>query len=187
MGIQDWARRERVDAWLAKGGTALAATERAARSITSAYHDARLAERRPAWLTPAIFSWDSWVRERWAERNESGMVLLNTLQEQALWSSVIGRSEVGEGLLHPRRLAAAAQDAYRLLCGFAPASLKLSARTGWTGDAAIFSEWIGSFEARCREEGLITEGRIALELATRLNQSSFEMKKSCGRLSCGRP
>jgi ATP-dependent helicase/nuclease subunit B len=165
MGTQDRARNARIEAWLNSGGTVLAATERAVRSLVSAYHAARLQQGRTAWLTAAIFPWESWARDRWLERNRAGLMLLNPLQEQALWAQVIGKSLAREGLLHPLRLATAAQQAYRLLCGYSPNSLQASARTGWSGDAAIFSEWMEDFDSRCRREALISSSRLALELA----------------------
>jgi ATP-dependent helicase/nuclease subunit B len=172
MGRQAKARHERIDAWLATGGIVLAANERAARSAASAHHAARQAEGHTAWLTPAIFAWDSWVSDRWLERNRSGLVLLNSLQEQSLWAQVIGKSPLGEGLLHPLRLASAAQEAYRLLCAYAPHALKAPTRTGWSGDAAIFSQWLDEFESRCRRNGLVSGSRLALELASVLQSEA---------------
>jgi len=172
MGQQAKATHARIDAWLAAGGTVLAANERAARSAASAHHAARQAEGRTAWLTPAIFAWDSWVRDRWLERNRSGLVLLNSLQEQSLWAQVIGKSPLVEGLLHPLRLASAAQEAYRLLCAYAPHALKAPTRTGWSGDAAIFSQWLDEFESRCRRNGLVSGSRLALELASALQSQA---------------
>jgi ATP-dependent helicase/nuclease subunit B len=158
-------RGNRVDAWLAEGGLVLTATERAARSVAAAFHEARRNEGHSAWVTPAVKAWDGWIREQWLERDRSGLVLLNPLQEQALWVSVIRNSVAGRGLLHPDRLASAAQRGYRLLCDYAPGSLVAKARGGWTGDSAIFSEWIGDFETRCRRDGLLSASRLGLELA----------------------
>jgi ATP-dependent helicase/nuclease subunit B len=172
MSRQANARHARIDAWLAAGDTVLAANERAARAAASAHHAARQAEGRTAWITPAIFAWDSWVRDRWLERNRSGQVLLNSLQEQALWAQVIGKSPLVEGLLHPLRLASAAQEAYRLLCTYAPHALKAPARAGWSGDAAIFSQWLDEFESRCRRNGLVSGSRLALELASALQNEA---------------
>jgi ATP-dependent helicase/nuclease subunit B len=168
MGRQGNARQARIDAWLEAGGTVVAANERAARSAASAYHAARQAEGRTAWLTPAIFAWDSWVRDRWQERNRPGLVLLNPFQEQSLWAQVIGKSPLGEGLLHPLRLASAAQQAYHLMCAYAPHALNAPTRTGWSGDAAIFSQWLDEFESRCRRNGLVSGSRLVLELASAL-------------------
>jgi probable DNA repair protein len=172
MGTQDQARGARIEIWLAAGGTVLASSERAARSVVTAFHQARRASGLTAWPTPAIFAWESWVQERWQEQNRAGLMLLNPLQEQALWAQVIGESRAAEDLLHPGRLASAAQQAYRLLCGYSPRTLKSSARSGWTGDPAIFSEWLNAFEIRCRREAVISGSRLALELATSLEHGS---------------
>src|SRR5579859_7096115 len=123
MGERERARTKRVERWLANGGIVLAATERAARSAASAFHTARRAEGRAAWATPAIFSLESWVRERWLERNRAGLVMLNPLQEQTLWSRIIRESRIGESLLHPGELAAAAMRAYRLLADYSPGEI----------------------------------------------------------------
>jgi len=168
MGEQARARAERVDKWLAAGGTVVAATERAARSVISAFHAARRAEGRTAWETPAISSWESWVHDRWVERNRAGLVLLNPLQEQEFWSRVIRESSIGSDLLHAGELASAAQQAYRLLANYSPNALTTAARLGWSGDAVAFSKWLAEFEARCRREGLISASRIGLQLADSL-------------------
>ena len=175
---RDKARNARVESWLAKGGTVLAANERAARTLTAAFHAARLAEGRKAWPTPSIFTWDSWVRERWLQRDSkhqdasysAGRMLLNPLQEQSIWSKVIAKSRVGEDLLHRSRLAASAQQAYKLLCGYAPTAFKLAARAGWSGDAAVFNEWLEAFESYCRREGLVSGSRLALECTEYLRE-----------------
>jgi len=184
MGSHQAIRNARVDAWLADGGVVLAANERAARAAVAAFDVARRAEGRTAWLTPAIFAWDLWVRERWQERNDDGLVLLNMLQEQAIWMRVIARSRAGAGLLHHGRLAAAAQSAHRLLCGYTPNALKSSARTGWTGDSATFSEWLDSFELRCRREGLVSNSVIGLQLATFSKKTRRRVRKAIAGLLC---
>ena len=44
----------------------------------------------------------------------SGALLLNSLQERALWEKIFRNSRNFRDVLHPDRLAAAAQQAYRL-------------------------------------------------------------------------
>jgi ATP-dependent helicase/nuclease subunit B len=162
-------RSARIDAWLADGGVVLASSERAARSITAAYHDARQAEGRAAWHTPAIFAWDSWMQAEWEARETRGLLLLNPLQEKSLWLDAILKSGRTSWLANPGRLATSAQRAYQLLCGYAPASLKSSARSGWQSDAGEFSRWLDTFESRCRREGLLSRSRLALDLAEMLS------------------
>ena len=161
-------RTRRVEAWLASGGVVLTANDRASRSIAAAFHSARRTDGLSAWPTPAVTNLDIWVRDRWLERNAAGMVLLNPLQERSLWSRVVRTSRAGETLLHPDRLAAAAQRAYRLMCNYAPESLARAARLSWSGDAAIFSEWLAAFEDRCRRESLISPSRLIPDLTARL-------------------
>jgi len=178
MGEQERVRAKRVDEWLAASGAVLAATERVARSVAAAFHGARRAEGHAAWATPAIFTWESWVRERWLERNHSGMMLLNPLQEQALWSRVIRNSRIGRDLHHYDKLAAAAQQAYRLLCSHSPNALTQAARLGWTGDSVAFSEWLAEFEARCGHEGLKSAGRVGLQLADWLRAETGQLQSN---------
>ena len=174
MGAQLRARSERVDAWLAQGGVVLTSTERAARAVAAAFHSARQAEGHAAWTTPAVFAWDAWVKEQWAERNRSGLMLLNPLQEQALWARVIRSRPAVEGVLDTGRLAASAMQAYRLLWMYAPAALNPTARLGWLGDAAIFSDWLTGFEDRCRREAAISASRITHELTSILLAENLE-------------
>ena len=169
MGTQEQARRIQVDHWLARGGVVLAANERAARSVAAAFHKARADEGRRAWPTPAVLSWDAWVREQWLRRNTQGLMPLNPLQEQTLWAGAIRKSRAEAALLHVDKLAVAAQQAHRLLCNFAADALSQNARSGWQGDAAIFSQWLAEFDHRCGREGLIGQGRQALDLAQELD------------------
>jgi ATP-dependent helicase/nuclease subunit B len=190
MSRQAAERGAKVAAWLAAGGIVLAATERARRSLVSAYGAAQRNQGLLAWQTPAIFSWELWVREQWLARNQDGLarnqdglVLLNAVQEQALWSKAIRSSGTDHASLQtPQtqtpfmqapfmqtdRLASAAIRAHRLLADYAPNALRSSARTGWSDEAAIFSGWLSEFEAGCRREGLIASCRLALHLATTL-------------------
>jgi ATP-dependent helicase/nuclease subunit B len=172
MTSQQQARVARVDMWLANGGVVVASSERAARSVASAFHSARRAEGLLAWPTPEIFSWEGWLRESWRGRNSGGLLLLNPLQEQMLWSRVIGKSQTGARLLHPGRLASAAQQAYRLLANYAPGALKSSARLGWLGDPAVFHDWLNDFESSCRRESLVSASLLALQLTEALRTES---------------
>lgn len=163
-------RNARVEAWLAGGGVVLAASERAARAVSADFHAARLREDLRAWATPAIHAWDQWLKDEWETRNREGRMLLQPLQERSLWMRAIEGSRNGEAMLSGRRLAGMAQSAYRLLCAYAPDSLAVSARRGWTNDAAVFSEWMDAFDKLCREEDAISASRLPLEFAAMLRR-----------------
>jgi len=162
---------ERIEEWLGQGGHVLASTQRAARRIAAAYHAARQKEGRTAWPTPMIFAWDEWVRDRWLEQNRAGLMLLNPLQEQMLWTRVIRNRPAIEGLQHLDRLAQSAQSAYSLLARYSPETLEAKGRLSWTGDAAIFSGWLADLDERCRREGLVSACRLPLLLTDALWQN----------------
>jgi probable DNA repair protein len=159
-----------IDAWLGQGGLVVAASERAARALSSAFHRARQAEVLKAWPAPNIQDWNSFIRTTWAARTLDGRLLLNPTQEQSLWAEIAaddGRlAAIIEG---PRyRLAALAMEAHELLCSYAPRYLRTAARAGWQNDAAAFSSWLTAFDEACRSGNLLSAARLPIELLPRL-------------------
>ena len=163
MGVEAAAG---IDAWLRNGGLVVTASERAARSLTSAFHRARRAEGLTAWPAPSILDWQNFVRNAWNERSLDGRFVLNTQQEQSLWAGIAATGGQSATLLEgPRhRLAALAMDAHSLLCAYSPRLLNQSARGGWDRDAAAFSAWLAVFDETCGAGNLISPARLPLEL-----------------------
>jgi probable DNA repair protein len=155
-----------IDAWLRGGGLVIAASDRAARALTSAFHRARRAEGLKAWPAPAIFDWKSFVRGEWERRGGDGRLLLNPAQEQALWAEIAGSYKHLATLLEgPRhRLATLAMEAHELLSAYAPRFLRAHSRAGWQQDAAAFSDWLVAFDNACRNANLLSCARLPLEL-----------------------
>lgn len=145
----------------------VAASERAARAVTAAFHRARRAEGLAAWPAPEVREWRSFVRNAWQERNADGRLALNALQEKALWVQVVSASGLGGALLEgPRqRMAALAMQAHELLCAYAPRFLDAKARGSWQQDAAAFSGWLADFDEACRARNAMSAARQPLELA----------------------
>ncbi len=164
-----------TDAWLREGGLVVTASERAARSLTAAFHRARL-EGLTAWPSPNILDWQTFVRNAWDERVFDGRLVLSPLQEQSLWSRVVAQAAPAAVALAggSDRLAALAMDAHHLLCAYAPQFLKDSARIGWDQDAGAFSAWLAAFNQICREEKFISGARLPLELLAPLKAESAE-------------
>lgn len=126
-----------VDDCLRAGGLVVTASERTARALTAAFHRARRADGLAAWLAPRIQHWQSFVRGAWDEigqdaRMVDDRLVLNALQERALWAGIVGSSGVGTALLEaPRqRMAAMAMEAHALICAHAPQLLQENARAG---------------------------------------------------------
>ena len=173
-----------IDAWLCEGGIVVAASERAARSLASAFHRARRAEGLAAWPTPNIQDWQAFVRTAWDERPNhrvlDSRVVLNSMQEQSLWVRIVADAAPESVKLAGAadRLAALAMGAHNLLCEYAPALLNDKngdeARVGWDRDAEAFSAWLTSFNEICCDSKFISTARLPLELTGALETGAAE-------------
>jgi probable DNA repair protein len=165
-----------IDAWLHGGGLVVTASERAARSLTAQFHRARRAEGLTAWPTPNIQDWKTFVRTVWDERALDGRMVLDPLQEQALWAGIVAKATPDAVQLAGAadRLATLAIDAHHLLCNYAPHLLQNKARAGWDRDAGAFSDWLSEFNEICRDANYLSAARLPLELADMLAQDSAE-------------
>jgi probable DNA repair protein len=163
-----------IDAWLRQGGLVVTASERAARSMASAFHRARQAEGLSAWNAPNIQDWSSFVRSAWSARTLDGRLLLNSTQEQVIWAGIAAADGRLATLLEgPRyRLADLAMEANELLCSHAPRFLRASARASWQNDAAAFSRWLNTFDEACRDGNLLSPARLPNELLQLLQSST---------------
>ena len=136
-----------IDAWLRGGGLLVTASDRAARALAAAFHRGRRAEGLLAWPAPNIQDWNSFVRAAWEQRALGDpRLLLNPVQEQAIWAEIAGAGQHTAALLEgPRhRLAALAVEAHELLAVYAPRLLSRTARRAWQQDAAAFSDWLNA-------------------------------------------
>ncbi len=165
-----------IDAWLRGGGSVVTASERAARSLTQAFHRARRAEGLTAWQAPNIQDWQTFIRNAWHERNLDGRIVLNSLQEHSLWAGIVAAAapEAARVAGARDRLAALAMEAHGLICAYAPQLLNRKARSAWDQDAGAFSSWLAEFDASCAAASLIAPSRLPLELIAGLKQDSTE-------------
>ncbi len=163
-----------LDAWLRSGGLVVAASDRAARAASAAFHRARRAEGLSAWLAPNVLDWKSFVRTTWDQRAADDRLVLNPTQEESLWAKVIQASGHTAGWLEKprRRLAASAMEAHALLCAYAPRYLRTLARDAWQQDCASFSAWLAAFEDICHADRLISPNRVPLGLIPLLARDS---------------
>ncbi len=164
--LRNTGNGEEVDRWLREGGIVVAASERTARALMTDFHRRRRREGLSAWPVPQIQDWQGFVRAAWEERRSDERLVLNPLQERALWADLIERSRESHILLEePRqRMAALAADAHRLLCSYVPEYLSVQSRSGWQQDAASFSGWLHQFDGACRADKLIGGARLPLDL-----------------------
>ncbi len=159
-----------VDPWLRGGGLVVTASERAARSLISAFHRARRAEGLAAWSAPNVQDWQTFVHNAWRERAADHRLVLNSIQEQALWAEIIAAAEPAAAQLEGARdrLAGLAMEAHRLLCAYTPDLLNVRRRNTWDQDAAAFSSWLTTFDESCRTSSVISAARLPLEIIAAL-------------------
>jgi probable DNA repair protein len=155
-----------VDAWLRAGGTVVAASDRAARAVRSAFQRARRDQGLNAWPAPEILDWNSFARIEWERLAGEAAMVLNAVQEKSLWARIIKDSGQTAGWLENsrRRIADMAMEAHSLLCAYSPDLLRPSTRRNWQQDAAVFSDWLASFDDLCEREGLLSANRLPLVL-----------------------
>jgi probable DNA repair protein len=165
-----------INAWLAAGGLVVAASERAARDLQSKFNRDRRAQGLSAWPAPALLDYQTFLRTAWQNHAPAtdARLILDPLQEQSIWTSLIGSTQSVATLLEgPRnRMAALAMDAHNLLCAYAPNYLRRSARASWDHDAASFSSWLAAFDQACRSSNLVSPARLPLELISLLESAS---------------
>jgi hypothetical protein len=163
-----------IDAWLRGGGFVVTASERAARSIIAAFHRARRTEGLSAWPAPKVQDWQTFVHHAWSERAHDDRLVLNSIQEQSLWSGIVAAAEPDAAQLDGAsdHLASLAMEAHRLLCGYAPNLLNKRRRDTWDQDPAAFSSWLAAFDETCRAARLVDAARLPLELVAMLKADS---------------
>jgi ATP-dependent helicase/nuclease subunit B len=163
-----------IDAWLRDGGVVITASDRAARAISSAYNRSRLAEGRKAWTAPAVTDWQRFAREEWERRSTDARLVLNPIQERAIWVEIVAAGGHAAATLPEsrHRLAAMAMEAHSLLGSYAPRLLDGRARVGWANDAAAFSHWLTSFDDSCDAASAVGASCVGLELIPLLRRDT---------------
>jgi ATP-dependent helicase/nuclease subunit B len=161
---------EEIDGWLRREGLVVTSSDRATRALSGAHHRLRRAEGLAAWPTPRIVDWRAFARSAWDERGIDGRLLMNSTQELALWTNIIRDERQLQTALDAsvQRLALLAMEAHELLCFYSPAHLGTAARSGWDRDAGAFSQWLALFDEACRNNNLLSTGRMLRELVTKL-------------------
>jgi ATP-dependent helicase/nuclease subunit B len=139
---------------LDRGGMILTANARAARALHLRYAESRQVDGAAAWLTPQILDLHSWLTEQWKGLLLTGTedrLLLNELQELALWQRIMTPTLTGRTLIEPAQMARLAQEAYSLL-----ATYNALARVNdplWMAEKSaepeVFRHWARTFQQEC--------------------------------------
>ncbi len=140
---------------LDRGGVILTANARAARALHLRYAEDKQAEHAIAWPTPQILDLHSWLTEQWNALLLTGTedrLLLNHVQEHALWQRIIRPLIANFSLIEPARMATLAQQAYSLLAAYSALGRLNDAI--WMAEPyaepEVFRQWARSFQQECR-------------------------------------
>ena len=165
-----------IDGWLRDGGMVVTSSARAARALLGAFHRRRRSAGLSAWAVPNILDWETFVRASWEDLNHDGRVLLNSIQEQAVWERIIHSEQRLSTALSAsvHRLASLAMEAHELLCSYSPKHLRDAARSGWDLDAGAFSGWLTAFDDVCRRNDLLSTARLPLLLKLLLQSETSD-------------
>jgi probable DNA repair protein len=152
------AHREMIDAALLRVAVLLTPHARLARAESAAFDAARHAEGAKLWQPAAVLPWRAWTASLWRDALVAGVesrVLLNELQERALWEEVVGAGSEetlrsGASLARLCASATSLLGAYDVRGEFGRGGYH-SAADG--PDAETFARWWIRFEARCSADG----------------------------------
>ena len=160
-----------VDAALKRGAVVLTPNLRTARRLAAAFDDARRSEGMAAWQPANVLSWTAWTSSQWQTAILTGAetrVLLNDLQERAVWQNVL-KQDAAQSLRPIASQARLCSGALRLLGAFDTqdrfARLPVE---GTLSDTATFAGWYRRFTALCRTEGVLPASHLDAEIAVLL-------------------
>jgi ATP-dependent helicase/nuclease subunit B len=154
---------------LERGATLITASHRLARALRDAFHARQRELGRSVWNRPDILALDSFLDRAWRGWLWSGggasPVLLQPLQEQMVWETVIRGSPAGDSLLQIPETARRAMDAWRLVQGY---RLPVDGRFEASDDCAAFHGWSRDFESRCASNRWLEWARLCDLVAGRM-------------------
>jgi probable DNA repair protein len=133
----------------------LAARAGLARHLLREYARVQTLAGGPVFPTPAIYSWNGWLRKHWAQLAAvppAGLpALLSPRQERLVWERVLRESPESSAILDLSAAAALAASAHSLAHSW---RIPLSGPAyGYTDDSAAFERWQSRVSGICRDEG----------------------------------
>lgn len=143
-----------------QGALVLTANQRLSRSLRRLYDEHQMLSGSAVWPAAPILPFSGWLRNRWAEAITNGVpharMLLNSDQEQTLWTQVIEASPESARLLQIRATAASAMQAWKLVHQY---------RLPWSQfdsheDAAAFRSWARLYRDVCDRRRWTDEARL---------------------------
>ena len=156
----------------ASGATILTANVRAARWLRREYGLEQRKAGRRAWAAPAIWDWETWVRDQWhakALADPSAPLLLTSLQERSVWTRM--QREDASLLVSPASVAALAEGAYARLSDYEAHSER---KYAWgKADAERFRQWASNFDRECARWNWMPRAGLEARVSASLNATAL--------------
>jgi ATP-dependent helicase/nuclease subunit B len=155
---------------LANGATVITASRRLARVLAREFHGVQTDRGHRVWNRPDILPFEaflerSWRQWLWRGANGDAPLLLNALQEQALWERIIRESPAGASLLQIPETARQAAQTWQLLAAY---GLAVDGTFEASEDSAAFAAWWREFRELCRASGWLDRARLSDFLRQRI-------------------
>lgn len=152
----------------------ITSNSRAARALHSHHSLWQQQNKKTAWRTPRILTWDAWLAEMWDVLCVSGatqQALLTVAQERLLWQNVLRAEDNPEAgpMLHSDSLAALALESYHLLEEYCISTSRLE-QAAEGKDALAFLQWLRTFQRQCKRRGILSPAALAHALAASADQ-----------------
>jgi ATP-dependent helicase/nuclease subunit B len=114
---------EEVFRALENGATVITASRRLARVLIREFHGIQTARGHTVWNRPDVLPLEAFLERGWREwlwlsADGDAPLLLNAVQEQALWQRIIRESPVGASLLQIPETARQAAQTWQLLAAY---------------------------------------------------------------------
>jgi probable DNA repair protein len=154
---------EEIIGALQNGATVITASRRLARVLAREFNGIETARGHRVWNRPDVLPFEAFLDRCWRDwlwrgANGDAPVLLNALQEQALWQRIIGESPLGASLLQIPETARQAAQTWQLLSAY---RLAVDGSFEASEDSAAFAAWSREFRERCRAGGWLERARLS--------------------------
>jgi ATP-dependent helicase/nuclease subunit B len=161
---------------LERGATVVTGNQRAARTLRRDFDRRNRGLGLNSWRPPAVLSWDAWTAGLWHRLLIDGyatQLLLNRMQEHAVWREILIADPELASLKSKDALAEMAAEAWRLLCRYdGRGRLR---RAAVSADTKAFQRWAQVFERRCRFGGFLAHAQLEETLVVAVQAGQLEI------------
>jgi len=136
------------------------------RLLLAQFAEQQTREQNRAWESPKVLSFNAWINQLWLQAPMTSdlqrPLLLNQVQELAVWQEIIDASRWSGVLMQTTSLARTAIQANRTLAEWRIPVARL--REFSTDEAQALQSWVREFDQRCLKQHWLPSYRLADQL-----------------------